>query len=144
MILNTTYLDKKKKKIIRNNVGKSIGMFNVLMGQKRGSSRMIIDEYSNGFDKFVNKNNNLLYGNIEIREIGIIVRLQIKNYETVSWLIGYHTLSVFKSKYFSIHSAGEFVKFRRDSNFLLNKKFISQLFDKKNNIQTHIEQLENI
>ena len=132
MIINTTYLDKEKKKIINEIVGGSISWTSLLRGKIRGSGRMIIDEYSIGFKNKFNNTNSLLYGNIEIREKGLIIRIPIKHYETISWLIGYHQLTIFKSKNFSIHSAGEFIKFRRDSNYALNSKFIRQLIKKKN------------
>ncbi len=132
MIINTTYLDKEKKKIINKIVGGSISWTSLLRGKIRGSGRMIIDEYSIGFKNKFNNTNSLLYGNIEIREKGLIIRIPIKHYETISWLIGYHQLTIFKSKNFSIHSAGEFIKFRRDSNYALNSKFIRQLIKKKN------------
>jgi len=132
LIINTTYLDKEKKKIINKIVGGSISWTSLLRGKIRGSGRMIIDEYSIGFKNKFNNTNSLLYGNIEIREKGLIIRIPIKHYETISWLIGYHQLTIFKSKYFSIHSAGEFIKFRRDSNYALNNKFIRQLIKKKN------------
>tara|TARA_B100000614_G_C14468305_1_gene461428 strand:+ start:130 stop:555 length:426 start_codon:yes stop_codon:yes gene_type:complete len=132
LIINTTYLDKEKKKIINKIVGGSISWTSLLRGKIRGSGRMIIDEYSIGFKNKFNNTNSLLYGNIEIREKGLIIRIPIKHYETISWLIGYHQLTIFKSKNFSIHSAGEFIKFRRDSNYALNSKFIRQLIKKKN------------
>ena len=137
MILNTTYLDKEKKKIINEVVGDSMSWTSFFRGEIRGSSRMIIDEYSIGFKKKFNRINSLLYGNIEIREKGVIIRIPIKHYETISWLISYHQLAIFKSKNFSIHSAGEFIKFRIDSNYSLNNRFIRQLIKKKNsNVKT--------
>ena len=132
MIINTTYLDKEKKKIINKIVGGNISWTSLFRGEIRGSSRMIIDEYSIGFKNKFNNTSSLLYGNIEIRKKGIIIRIPIKHYETISWLIGYHQLTIFKSKNFSIHSTGEFIKFRRDSNYALNNKFIRQLINKKN------------
>ena len=132
MIINTTYLDKEKKKIINKIVGDSISWTRLFKGEMRGSGRMIIDEYSVGFKNKLNNINSLLYGNIEIREKGLIIRIPIKHYETISWLIGYHQLAIFKSKNFSIHSAGEFIKFRIDSNYSLNNRFIKQLIKKKN------------
>ena len=125
-------MDKEKKKLINKIVGDSISWTSIFRGELRGSGRMIIDEYSAGFKTKFNNTNSLLYGNIEIREKGLIIRISIKHYETISWLIGYHQLAIFKSKNFSIHSAGEFIKFRIDSNYSLNKQFIKQLIKKKN------------
>ena len=130
MILNTTYLDKEKERIINELVGSKLSFWkSITIG--RGSHRMIIDEYSNDFIRFFKPTSNLLYGNIEIREKGIFVRIAIKNYETISWLIPYYKLSIFRSKYFSIHSSGSFLKFRRDSKYNMNLKFIKNLLNLK-------------
>ena len=130
MILNTTYLDQEKERIIDELVGSKISFWkSITIG--RGSHRMILDEYSNEFIKFLKPTSNLLYGNIEIREKGIFIRIAIKNYETISWLIPYYKLSIFKSKHFSIHSEGSFLKFRRDSKYIMNLKFIKNLLNLK-------------
>ena len=138
MIINTTYLDKEKKKNIQNIVGKQINILSLLTGKIRGSHRMIIEKYSLGFHKFINKSNSLLFGSVEIREKGIMIRIIIKNYETISWLIPYYKLSIFKSKHLGFHSSGQFLKFRIDSNYKMNKKFLHQLIEKKNS------QLQNL
>lgn len=130
MILNTTYLDKEKERIIDDLVGPKLSFWqSIKIG--RGSHRMILDEYSDVFIKFLKPTSNLLYGNIEIREKGIFIRIAIKNYETISWLIPYYKLSIFKSKHFSIHSDGSFLKFRRDSKYTMNLKFIKNLLNLK-------------
>ncbi|MAQ47316.1 MAG: hypothetical protein CMD27_00360 [Flavobacteriales bacterium] len=130
MILNTTYLDQEKERTIDELVGSKLSFWkSITIG--RGSHRMIIDEYSYDFIKFLKPTSNLLYGNIEIREKGIFIRIAIKNYESISWLIPYYKLSIFKSKHFSIHSDGSFLKFRRDSNYTMNLKFINNLLDLK-------------
>ena len=130
MILNTTYLDKEKERIIDELVGSKLSFWqSIKIG--RGSHRMILDEYSDVFIKFLKPTSNLLYGSIEIREKGIFIRIAIKNYETISWLIPYYKLSIFKSKHFSIHSDGIFLKFRRDSKYTMNLKFIKNLLNLK-------------
>ena len=92
---------------------------------------MIIEEHSDQFNNHFKSNNNLLYGSLEIRNKGVIVRISI-NYETISWLIPYYKLSIYNSKHFSLHSSGLFIKFRKDSNYNMNKKFILNLINKKN------------
>tara|TARA_S200000501_G_scaffold376356_2_gene431068 strand:+ start:2038 stop:2460 length:423 start_codon:yes stop_codon:yes gene_type:complete len=130
LILNTTYLDKEKERIIDELVGSKLSFWqSITIG--RGSHRMILDEYSDVFIKFLKPTSNLLYGNIEMREKGIFIRIAIKNYETISWLIPYYKLSIFNSKHFSIHSDGSFLKFRRDSKYTMNLKFIKNLLNFK-------------
>ena len=131
MILNTTYLDKEKKTTINNLVGKNYSFWTALFKKPIGSHRMIIEEHSDQFNNHFKSNNNLLYGSLEIRNKGVIVRISI-NYETISWLIPYYKLSIYNSKHFSLHSSGLFIKFRKDSNYNMNKKFILNLISKKN------------
>ena len=105
MILNTTYLDKEKERIIDELVGSKLSFWqSITIG--RGSHRMILDEYSDVFIKFLKPTSNLLYGNIEIREKGIFIRIAIKNYETIKdnfyreiILFAYEYYSSIKSKF---------------------------------------------
>ena len=66
---------------------------------------MIIESFSEKFNKFFKTYNNLLYANIEIRKKGIIIRISINN-ETVSWLVPFYKLTIYNSSLFSIHSNG--------------------------------------
>jgi len=131
MILNTTYLTKEMKKNIIENVGKKISLFDSLSNGSRGSHRMIILEYSESFKSYLKKKQDTLYGSIERRDNGIIIRIS-NNLETISWLIPYYKLSIFKSNLFSIHSSGNYIKFQIDNNYHMNKKFISRLMKKTN------------
>ena len=130
MILNTTYLDKEKKTTINNHIGKGYSFWKALFKKSIGSHRMIIEEYSERFKSYFKSNNDLLYGSLEVREKGLIVRISI-NYETISWLIPYYKLSIYNSKNFSLHSSGSYIKFRKDSNYNMNKKFILNLINRK-------------
>ena len=130
MILNTTYLDKEKKKLIIQKVGKSLSLWDSIFNTIKGSHRMIIDSYSSGFEGFLRKDNNILYASIENRNLGIIVRIS-NNYETISWLIPFYKLGIYKSRKFSIHSEGQYIKFRIDKNYIMNKRFISNMFELK-------------
>ena len=130
MILNTTYLDKEKEKLIIQKVGKSLSLWDSIFNTIRGSHRMIVDSYSSGFESFLRKDNNILYASIENKTLGIIVRIS-NNYETISWLIPFYKLGIYKSRQFSIHSEGQYIKFRIDKNYIMNKKFISNMFELK-------------
>ena len=91
MILNTTHIDKEKKKLINKLVGNPLSLWESLF-QNKGSHRMIIESFSEKFNKFFKTYNNLLYANIEIRKKGIIIRISINN-ETVSWLVPFYKLT---------------------------------------------------
>ena len=129
MILNTTHIDKEKRTVINKLVGNSFSLWEGLFKNK-GSHRMIISSFSENFNKFFKTYNNLLYSNIEIRKKGVIIRISI-NYKTISWLIPYYKLTIYNSDLFSIHSNGNFIKFRKDKYYQINKQFIRSLINEK-------------
>ena len=91
---------------------------------------MIIENFSQNFNRYFKINNSLLYGSIEIREKGVIIRISI-NHETISWLIPYYKLTIYNSKNFNIYSNEDFIKFRKDKYYIINKKFIRSLINEK-------------
>ena len=129
MILNTTHIDKEKRTVINKLVGNSFSLWGGLFKNK-GSHRMIISSFSENFNKFFKTYNNLLYSNIEIRKKGVMIRISI-NYKTISWLIPYYKLTIYNSDVFSIHSNGNFIKFRKDKYYQINKQFIRSLIKEK-------------
>lgn len=91
---------------------------------------MIIDSHSESFKRYIRATQDSLYASIELRKKGIILRISA-NYNTISWLVPFHQLSIYKSTHFSIHAAGEFVKFRMDKNYKMNKSFIASMLEEK-------------
>ena len=130
MIINTTHLDKEKKKLINNLVGKPFSLWQSLFFKKKGSHRMIIHNLSNDFNPHFKSYNNLLYANIELREVGIIIRISA-NYKTISWIIPFYKLIIYNTDYFSIYVGDNYIKFRKDKNYIINKKFINSLITEK-------------
>jgi len=130
MIINTTHLDKEKKKLINNLVGKPFSLWQSLFFKKKGSHRMIIHNLSETFNKYFKNYNNLLYANIEIREEGIIIRISA-NLETISWIIPFYKLIIYNTDYFSIYVDDNYIKFRKDKYYIINKEFINSLIEEK-------------
>jgi len=130
MIINTTHIDKEKKKIINDLSGEALSLWESLFLKHKGSHRMIIDLMSDEFKIHIKTTNNLLYANIEIRKKGIIIRVPFNN-ETISWIIPYHKLNIYNSKRFSIHADGNFLKFRKDKYYEINKEFIRSIINEK-------------
>ena len=110
MILNTTHIDKEKKDLINKLVGNPLSLWESLF-QNKGSHRMIIESFSEKFNKF-------------------IIRISINN-ETVSWLVPFYKLTIYNSSLFSIHSNGNNIKFRKDRYYKINKNFINSLIEQK-------------
>ena len=91
---------------------------------------MIIDEVSVGFKNIINTVSDLNYGNIELREKGILVHIN-KGLRNFSWAIPFYQLHIYKTSGFSIHAQGNFVRFKSNKLLKENKKFIEKLMDCK-------------
>ena len=130
MIINTTHLNKEKKNLINNLVGKPFSLWQSLFVKKKGSHRMIIHNLSKNFNSHFKNYNNLLYANIELREGGIIIRIST-NYKTISWIIPFYKLIIYNTDYFSIYVGDNYIRFRKDKYYIINKKFINSLITEK-------------
>tara|TARA_B110000240_G_scaffold143597_1_gene158875 strand:+ start:1015 stop:1437 length:423 start_codon:yes stop_codon:yes gene_type:complete len=130
MIFNTTHSNKDATATINDLLGKSYSFIQAIKMGGVGSKRMVIDAVSPGFLKVVNTVSDINYGNIELREKGILVHINkgLKNY---SWAIPYYQLHTYKTEGFSIHAQGNFVRFKDNKLLKENKKFIAKIIDGK-------------
>lgn len=126
MIANTTYYDKKTNDEITTIVGKPFSPIEVIKVGTIGSSRMMIEEYSQAFKSFIEFNLDITYASIGLRPKGIIVSIS-KSYKNLSWAIPYHHLSIYKTNVLSIHAHGEFLKLKIKKK--QNKKLLEKLID---------------
>ena len=78
----------------------------------------------------MNNVSDINYGNIELREKGIIVHINkgLKNY---SWAIPFYQLHLYNTQTFSIHAQGNFVQFKKNNLLRENKSFLDKLVDLK-------------
>ena len=130
MLFNTTYTDKKTNASIQNLIGAPYSFFQAIKRKGVGSKRMIISNVSNNFKNIINTGSDINYGNIEIRERGIVVHLK-KGLNTYSWAIPLYQLHTYKTAGYSIHAQGNFVQFANDKLLIENRKFIDKLTDLK-------------
>jgi len=130
VIFNTTYTDKEASKEIDTLLGKPFTFLQSIKLRGTGSKRMIIDEVSVGFKNIMNTVSDLNYGNIELREKGILVHIN-KGLKNFSWAIPFYQLHIYKTSGFSIHGQGNFVRFKSNKLLKENKKFIEKLMDCK-------------
>lgn len=72
------------------------------------------------------------FGNIELRPKGIIVYFTERQ-ERFAWLIPYYTLHIYNSKYYSIHSEGNFIQFNKNKFYSTCKKFLSKMMEERGN-----------
>lgn len=130
MIINTTYSNKDNDSLIDNLVGNSYGLLKRLQMRGIGSGRMIIEKVSPKLERALLNGPDLNYANIELRPKGILVRIT-RRLDNFTWIIPYYQLYTYRSKGFSIHGQGEFLKFRNDRFLQNNKEFIKKMINLK-------------
>jgi hypothetical protein len=130
MIFNTTHNNKEDTATINKLLGKSYNFVTAIKLGGVGSKRMVIDAVSPGFLKVLNAVSDVNYGNIELREKGIIVHIN-KGLKNFSWPIPYYQLHTYKTEGFSIHAHGNFVRFKNNKLMQENKKFLAKIINLK-------------
>lgn len=130
MIFNTTHKNRDATATINDLIGKPYSFLESIKRRGTGSKRMIIEEVSPGFKKFLNTVSDINYGNIEIREKGILVHIT-KGHKNFSWAIPFYQMHIYKTSGFSIHAQGNFVRFKNNKLMKENKKFLDKLLDLK-------------
>jgi len=130
MIYNTTYFNKEAKDIINDLLGYSYSFLKSIRLGGTGSKRMIIDEVSPNFKKYMNTISDINYGNIEIREKGILIHIN-KGLNNFSWPIPFYQLHTYKTNGISFHAHGNFIRFKNNKLLKENKKFIDKIMNLK-------------
>jgi hypothetical protein len=130
MIFNTTLKNKDATATMNDLLGKPYSFVKAIKLGGVGSKRMIIDAVSPGFLKLINAVSDINYGNIEIREKGIVIHIN-KGLKNFSWAIPYYQLHTYKTEGFSIHAQGNFVRFKNTKLLKENKNFIDKIINCK-------------
>ena len=128
--METTHANKDQDELINDLVGKPFTFLQSLRMKGIGSKRMIIDDVSPNMKSYLNTVSDVNYANIELRPIGILIRINkvLKNY---TWVIPYYQLVIYKTNGSSIHAQGRFIHFRNNKTFKENKSFFDKLLDLK-------------
>jgi L-asparaginase/Glu-tRNA(Gln) amidotransferase subunit D len=126
MIFNTTLNNKDAAISINEMLGDSYSFVKAIKLGGVGSKRMVIAAVSPGFSNLINAVSDINYGNIELREKGILVHIN-KGLKNFSWAIPYYQLHTYKTDGFSIHAQGNFVRFENNKFLKENKKFIQKI-----------------
>lgn len=130
MILETTYANKEQDKLINKMVGKPYGFLKAIRMKGIGSKRMIIDEVSEKLRPYINTVADINYANLELRPIGLLIHIN-KGLKNFTWPIPFYQLVIYKTDGSSIHSQGQFIKFRKNALFTDNKSFFNHLMMEK-------------
>ncbi|WP_405562303.1 hypothetical protein [Polaribacter sp. Asnod6-C07] len=130
MIYNTTNTNKEAVSMFNNLLGKPFSFLQSIKMKGTGSKRMIIEEVSPSFFKYMNSVSDINYGNIELREKGILLHIN-KGLQNFSWAIPFYQLHTYKTSGFSIHAQGNFVRFKNNKLLKENKKFLDKIINLK-------------
>tara|TARA_B100000795_G_scaffold125940_1_gene93977 strand:- start:62 stop:484 length:423 start_codon:yes stop_codon:yes gene_type:complete len=130
MIFNTTLKNKDAIATMNDLLGEPYSFMKAIKLGGVGSKRMIIDAVSPGFLKLINAVSDINYGNIELREKGIVIHIN-KGLKNFSWAIPYYQLHTYKTEGFSIHAQGNFVRFKSNKLLKENKSFIDKIINYK-------------
>jgi hypothetical protein len=130
MIFNTTLKNKDATATMNDLLGKPYSFVKAIKLGGVGSKRMIIDAVSPGFLKLINAVSDINYGNIELRDKGIVIHIN-KGLKNFSWAIPYYQLHTYKTEGFSIHAQGNFVRFKNTKLLKENKNFIDKIINCK-------------
>lgn len=130
MLFNTSYTNKEYTKESIHILGKAFSFFEKIKIGGIGSSRLMIEELSTKLQPKNMQSSAINYANIELRPKGIIIHFS-NRLDRYSWIIPYYRLIIYSTQTFSIHSNGHFIKFKKNKNYLNNKKFIAKVLDLK-------------
>ncbi|MFT4661242.1 MAG: hypothetical protein ACI8XB_001515 [Patiriisocius sp.] len=132
MLFNTSYKNREFTTKSNVAVGKAFSFFEKIKLGSIGSSRLVIEKLSPKLQPENMQSIVFNYANIELRPKGIIIHFANK-LDRYSWIVPYCRLVVFSSQTFSVHSNGNFMQFKKNKNYIENKKFITKLLDSKIN-----------
>lgn len=130
MVFEVTYNNPKDIELINDLVGKPFSLIQGIKMKGIGSKRMIVDGASKNMLPYINSLAYATYANIELRPIGILIRIN-KGLRNFTWVIPYYQLVIYKTNGCSIHSQGNFVHFKNNTTFKENKAFFSKMLDAK-------------
>jgi hypothetical protein len=96
-----------------------------------GSGRLVIVQLSAKLEPENRQDIATNYANIELRPKGVIIHFA-NRLDRYSWVIPYYRVVLYSTQTFSIHANGNFIQFKKNQNYLDNKKFINKMTDLKN------------
>ncbi|MCL5129391.1 MULTISPECIES: hypothetical protein [unclassified Algibacter] len=130
MLFNTTHTNDAFVKESENIVGKSFSFLEKIKMRGIGSSRFMIEELSQKLQPKNLQDLAINYANIELRPKGIIIHFT-NRLDRYSWIIPYYRLVTYSTKTYTIHANGHFIKFKKNKNYIDNKKFTDKMINLK-------------
>lgn len=124
MIFDTSYSDKTITRKINQAVGLPFGFKERWKLGGIGSKRMVIEDISEEYKKYINADHYQSNANIELRPKGILIHFRHK-LQAYSWVMPYAHLSIEQKEKLLLSSEGKFIRFK--DAFETNKKFIEKM-----------------
>lgn len=124
MLFDTSYSDKKITKAINGAVGESFSWKERWRLGGIGSKRMVIQEISDEYQKYLNAEHYISNGNIELRPKGIIIHFRHK-LQAYSWIMPHNDLKIEYKDSLRLTSDEKFICF----SGTLDNAFITKMID---------------
>ena len=130
MVLDTSHKNKNIVLLINDLVGKPFSFIQLLKMKGSFSKKMIIADAGVNMSIYLNKTNAVTLANIELRPLGILIRI-FKGIKTFTWVIPFYQMVLYNKDYSSIHAHGRFLQFKKDHLFERNNAFFHKLLNQK-------------
>ena len=131
MLFNITETKKEFKKESNEIVGKAFSFLEkIKMGGAR-SGKLEVEEFSANLQPEEIISSAIHYSTIELRPKGIIIYYSI-DLQRYAWIIPYYRLVIYKTRTFTIHANGHFIKIRKNDVYKESKIFLEKMIDLKN------------
>jgi hypothetical protein len=124
MIYDTSYSDKVITRKINHAVGEAFGFKERWKMGGIGSKRMVIEDISEEYRKYLNADHYVSNANIELRPKGILVHFRHK-LQAYTWVMPYADLAIESSDKLTLSSNGKFIQFK--DGLEVNEEFIEKM-----------------
>ncbi|MFK7952755.1 MAG: hypothetical protein AB8B73_07885 [Ekhidna sp.] len=124
MIFDTSYTDKRTIRQINTAVGIPFGFKERWKLGGIGSKRMVIEDISEEYKKYLNADHYVSNANIELRPKGILIHFRHK-LQAYTWVMSYTHLSIEQTDKLTLTSDGKFIRFK--DALETNGKFIEKM-----------------
>lgn len=124
MLYDTSYSNKETTRKIDKSVGLAFSFIERWKLGGIGSHRMVIEDISEEYRKYLNAGHYFSNANIELRPKGILVHFRHK-LQAYSWVMPYADLTIEANEKLSLTTDGKFIRFK--DALEVNQKFIEKM-----------------
>lgn len=111
MLFDTSYHDKRIERQINDLAGKPFSLRERLKLRGIGSKRMVIQEISAAYQKYMNPDHYQSKANLELRPYGLIIHFRHK-LQSYSWVMPYSQVEIKNEDHLFLGSNEKFIQFK--------------------------------